>query len=51
MTENTSPPLTTAAIMSKLREIRDERRRISEREKELIAEWKNYEAQLITQLD
>ena len=51
MTDNTSPPLTTSAIMTKLREIRDERRRISEREKELIADWKNWEAQLITLLD
>ena len=51
MSENTSPPLTTAAIIAKLVECRDEKRRIKEREKELIEEWRTLEMELLVRLD
>jgi hypothetical protein len=51
MSENTSPPLTTSAIIAKLVECRDERRRIKEREKELIDVWKSLELELLVRLD
>lgn len=51
MSENTSPPLTTSAIIAKLVEVRDERRRIGEREKELIDEWRSLEMELLVRLD
>jgi hypothetical protein len=37
--------------MRKLVEIRDEKRRIKEREKELIDEWKKYELEFLIRLD
>lgn len=51
MSENTSPPLTTADIMRKLVENRDEKRRIREREKELIDEWRVLEMEFLVRLD
>jgi len=51
MSENTSPPLTTSAIIAKLAEVRDEKRRIKEREKELIDEWRTLEMELLIRLD
>jgi len=51
MSENTSPPLTTSAIIAKLVEVRDEKRRIKEREKELIEEWRSLEMELLVRLD
>lgn len=51
MSENTSPPLTTAAIIAKLVEVRDERRRIGERDKELVEKWRSLELELLVRLD
>lgn len=51
MSENTSPPLTVSAILARLVENRDEKRRIGEREKELNEEWKTLEMELIVRLD
>jgi len=51
MSENTSPPITTSAIIAKLVEVRDEKRRIKEREKELIDEWRSLEMELLVRLD
>jgi len=51
MTDNSSPSLTTSAIMAKLNEIRDERRRIADRDKELIDQWKTLEMEFIVRLD
>ena len=47
MSGKTSPPLTTSAIMAKLNAVRDEKRGIKEREKELIEEWRSLEMELI----
>ena len=51
MSENTSPPVTTSAIIAKLVEVRDEKRRIKEREKELTEEWRTLEMELLVRLD
>ena len=51
MSENTSPPLATAAIITKLVGVRDERRRIGERDKELTEEWRSLEMELLVRLD
>lgn len=51
MSEKGSPQLTTSDIISKLAEVRDERRRISARDKELVAEWRALEMELLTRLD
>ena len=51
MSENTSPPLTTSAIIAKLVAVRDEKRRIGEREKELTEEWRSLEMELLVRLD
>ena len=51
MSENTSPPLTTSAIIAKLVEVRDEKRRIGEREKELTEQWRSLEMELLVRLD
>ena len=51
MSEKASPPVTTSAIIAKLVEIRDEKRRIKEREKELIELWKTTEMELLVRLD
>ena len=44
-------PLTTRQIVAKMVEIRDERRRISARDKELITEGKSFEMELLLRLD
>ena len=51
MSENTSPRLTTGVIIAKLVEIRDEKRRLKEREKELIEEWRTLEMEFLVRLD
>lgn len=51
MTEKSSPQLTTSDIIAKMAEVRDERRRIATRDKELVAEWRNLEMELLTRLD
>ena len=51
MSENTSPQLTTGVIIAKLVEIRDEKRRLKEREKELIEEWRTLEMEFLVRLD
>jgi hypothetical protein len=51
MSENTSPPLTTGAIIAKMVEIRDEKRRLKEREKELTEEWRTIEMEFLVRLD
>lgn len=51
MSEKTSPPLTTSAIIAKLVEVRDEKRRIKEREQELTDEWRTLEMELLVRLD
>lgn len=49
-TEQTQP-LTTAEIVKKMVDIRDERRKISARDKELIDEFRPLEMELIVRLD
>ena len=49
-TEQTQP-LTTAEIVKKMVEIRDERRKLSARDKELIDEFRPLEMELIVRLD
>lgn len=44
-------PLTTGDIVKRMIEIRDERRRISSRDKELIDEWRSFEMEMLTRLD
>ena len=44
-------PLTTADIVQKMVDIRDERRSISKRDKELIEEWRSLELEMLTRLD
>lgn len=44
-------PLTTAEIVEKMVAIRDERRRISARDEELIEAWRSLELELMTRLD
>jgi len=51
MSEKASPPPTTSDIIAKLVEIRDEKRRIKEREKELIELWRSTEMELLVRLD
>lgn len=51
MSEETSPPLATSAIIQKMADIRDERRRIADRDKELVAEWRALEMELITRYE
>lgn len=51
MSEETSPPLATSAIIQKMTDIRDERRRIADRDKELVAEWRTLEMELITRYE
>lgn len=51
MSENTSPPIPTSAIIAQLVEVRDEKRRIKEREKELIEKWRTLEMELLVRLD
>lgn len=51
MSEETSPPLATSAIIQKMADIRDERRHIADRDKELVAEWRTLEMELITRYE
>lgn len=51
MPENTSPPITTSAIIAKLVEVRDEKRRIGERDKELNDQWRSLEMELLVRLE
>lgn len=51
MPDKGSPQLTTSDIISKLAEVRDERRRIGARDKELVAEWRALEMELLLRLD
>lgn len=51
MSEETSPPLATSAIIKKMADIRDERRHIADRDKELVAEWRTLEMELITRYE
>ena len=44
-------PLSTGDIISRMVSCRDERRRISGRDKELISEWRSLELELLTRLD
>ena len=44
-------PLSTGAIIARMVEVRDERRRISSRDKELIADWRSLEMELMIRLD
>jgi len=51
MSENISPQLTTSAIIAKLVAVRDEKRSIGEREKELTEAWRSLEMELLVRLD
>ena len=51
MSEETSPPMATSAIIQKMADIREERRRIADRDKELVAEWRALEMELITRYE
>jgi hypothetical protein len=44
-------PLTTAQIVAKMVAIRDEKRKIEERKKELNEEWRSLEFELLVRLD
>lgn len=44
-------PLTTAALIARMVDVRDERRKISSRDKELIAEWRSLEMEFLVRLD
>jgi len=43
--------VTTGNIVKRMIELRDERRTIASRDKELIAEWKSLESELLLRLD
>jgi len=51
MAEETSPQKPTSDIIAALVEVRDERRRIRERDQELTEKWRSLEMELITRLD
>lgn len=51
MSENTGDVLTTGAIIARMVANRDERRRISDRDKELVEEWRGLETEFIGRLD
>ena len=44
-------PLTTGNIVKRMIEVRDERRKLSAADKDLIAEWRSLEMELLTRLD
>lgn len=44
-------PLTTKDLVKRMVEVRDERRKISSRDKELIDEWRSLEMEMLTRLD
>lgn len=49
--EQADQPLTMAQVIEKLVNIREERRRISARDKELVEEWRKIEFEALTRLD
>jgi hypothetical protein len=51
MSEKVAPERSTSDIIQALVEVRDERRRIADRDKELVQKWKNLEEELLTRLD
>lgn len=51
MSEETSPPVPTSDIIAQLVEVRDERRRIRERDQELTDKWRALEMELLVRLD
>ncbi len=51
MSEKSSPERTTSDILQALVDVRDERRRISDRDKELVEKWRSLETEFITRLD
>lgn len=44
-------PLTTGDLVAKMVKVREERRRISARDKELIEEWRSLEMEMLARLD
>ena len=46
-----SPEAPTSDIIRELTEVRDERRRIAERDKELVTRWRSLEMELLRRLD
>jgi len=44
-------PLSTGDIIARMVDVRDERRRISSRDKELIEDWRSLEMELLLRLD
>ena len=51
MSEKSSPPVPTSDIIAQLVEVRDERRRIRERDQELTEKWRTLEMELLVRLD
>lgn len=51
MDNESSPTLTTRDIINEMNEVRDERRRISSRDKDLVARWRALEMELLIRLD
>jgi len=49
--EEDMTPLSTGDIIARMVSVRDERRRISGRDKELIEEWRSLEMELLQRLD
>jgi hypothetical protein len=49
--EEVKQPLNTAAIIARMVDIRDERRTIRAKDKELVSEWRSFELELLTRLD
>jgi hypothetical protein len=49
--EKSSPETPTSAIITEMSDVREERRRIAARDKELIARWRTLEMELLTRLD
>lgn len=49
--EKTSPPMATSDIIAKMVENRDERRRIKDRDKELVEQFRSLEMELLIRLD
>ena len=51
MTEKSSPRVPTSDIIAQLVETRNERRRIRERDSELVEKWRSLEMELLVRLD
>ena len=49
--EKSSPELTTSDIIAEMASVRDERRSIASRDKELVARWRALEMELLIRLD